>query len=380
MADHAQELRPRPFHLLNRRQVLNRHHSRLDRDGRRRAADLAWLRRRADRGDVDECGQAASVRSLQHDLVGAHRLIDAEHVGQAELAQRDFVPVATAYGQGGDDLLRGPRVARRGRLLGNAQHVGDPPPLAVEGCRRAAGQIEDDHAHRGGVDQRLEISAGAQLVAVAASVGDHQRYLRGEQHQRLFILARERLPRPALGHVDRPDRDALGTNRHSKKGADRRGRQELGQPHGRDVSGEVVHSQRSGNPAQIGEETRTFRHPPERFALLRRQTGDEEILDLTRLVQRRDQRVSRLRQGPRAVQHAVQHRVEVQALVNPQARLRQARQALLQIAYLLVAVVVLGHWSTSLLQICLEWRTPQKGKPSANVTEMLANLPLGHQR
>ena len=337
VTDHAQELGPRPLHLFDRRQVLDGDHDRLDR------AVPAVFGRGTDRGDVDQRGQAAPVGAQEDDLVGAHRFIDGERLGQRELAQRDFASVGLAHGQGGDQLLGGPLRARRRGLLGDAQHVGEPPRFAVERGRRAAGQIEHDHGDRRHVDQRLQIAARALLLAVAAGVGDDQRDLRGEHLQRVLVGRAERLGRLALGDEQRADIDALVPHRDGEQGAGLDRGQELGQVQGGGVGGEVVDPQRAGDGAQVLEKTQTVGHLGQGLRFFLGHARDEVVLDLPVGRQRDDDRVAGVGQGAGAVQHAGQDQIEIEALVDLPAGFREPLETLLQVCDPTIALVCLTH-------------------------------------
>ena len=95
VAHHTQELGPQPLQLLERRQVLQGDHNRLDR-----------AVRRTDRCCVDQHGDAPPVRDRDLDLFRAHRLGIAELVGERELAEPDLAPVAAPVGDDLQQLLR----------------------------------------------------------------------------------------------------------------------------------------------------------------------------------------------------------------------------------------------------------------------------------
>ena len=59
-----------------------------------------------------------------------------------------------------------------------------------------------DHAHRRGVDQRLQVGPGLPLLPVGAGVGDDQRRLGGEHHQGLLVFLAELLPVLLVAHED----------------------------------------------------------------------------------------------------------------------------------------------------------------------------------
>ena len=79
--------------------------------------------------------------------------------------------------------------------------VQDPQRLPVEGNRGSRAQVEDGHAHGGGVDKGLQVGPGPQLIPVPAGVGDDQRRLGGEHDQGLLILLGELFAGFTLGNV-----------------------------------------------------------------------------------------------------------------------------------------------------------------------------------
>ena len=96
VAYHAEELRPHPFDLVERRQVLHGHHHRAD------PGPLG-----ANRRDVDQRPDAAPVRDREHHLLGAHRLGAHQMPGQRKLAKRDLAPVRAPARDHPQQLLRG---------------------------------------------------------------------------------------------------------------------------------------------------------------------------------------------------------------------------------------------------------------------------------
>ena len=94
----------------------------------------------------------------EHDLLGAHRLGAAQRLRQRELVEGDLAPVGEAAGEDPEQVLGG--AAR------HAQALDDSPRLAVERDRVAGANVEHHDADRRGLDQRLEVGAGALLGAV----------------------------------------------------------------------------------------------------------------------------------------------------------------------------------------------------------------------
>ena len=100
MADHAQEFGPHPLDFFQRRQILKCDDDRLDRTVGG-----------PDRRGVDERRDAAPVGGQDHDLLGAHRLADAQEMGERQLGKRDFTPIGATDGQHFQEFLR--RAVRR---------------------------------------------------------------------------------------------------------------------------------------------------------------------------------------------------------------------------------------------------------------------------
>ena len=175
----------------------------------------------ADRGRVDQHRQAAPVGNAELDLLGAHRLGALQHRGHRQLGERDLAPVRAPVDEGLEQVLRG--ASRR------AQALDDPSRLAVDRDRAAGRRVEDHHADRRGLDQRLEVGAGALLVAVGAGVGDGGGRLGGEHQQHRLVRDAERLPVGLLHQVEVADMDAPVVHRRAQKGAVR---QELGREAG----------------------------------------------------------------------------------------------------------------------------------------------------
>ena len=179
-----------------------------------------------------------------------------------------------------------------------------------------------------------------------AGVGDDQRRLGGEHHQGLFVLWGEL--HILLAHVEGPDalpQVADGRGQEGQNGADRHRRAELGKAQRPGVAVEVPQSQRFGNPAEVLEELQPFGQLHKSLALFRSQPGGDEVLYPPRIVQQGDDAVARPGQGAGAVQHPLEHRVEVEALVDAQAGLAEPGQPVPQLRYLPRLIVCLFHFA-----------------------------------
>ena len=149
-----------------------------------------------------------------------------------------------------------------------------------------------------------------------------------------------------LAHVEGPDALPQVANGRSKKGqngADRHRRAELGKAQRPDVAVEVSQSQRLGNPAEVLEEHHPFGQVREPPVLFRGQPGGYKVLYLPRLIQEADDALARPGQGAGAVQHPLEHRIEVEALVDAQAGLAEAGQPVPQLRNLPRLIVCLCH-------------------------------------
>ena len=166
---------------------------------------------------------------------------------------------------------------------------------------------------------------------MAAGVGDDQGRLGGEHHQGLFVLGGEL--DLLLAHVDAPDAlpPVPERRRQEVKGrAHRHRRAELGQAQLPGVAVEVPQPQRLADAAELLEEEHTVGKLGELPGLLGSQPGVEEVLYTPAVVQEGDDPVAGAGQRPGAVQDPLEHRPEVQALVDAQAGLAEAGQPLSQ--------------------------------------------------
>ena len=124
-------------------------------------------------------------------------------------------------------------------------------------------QVEHHDAHRRGLDQRLEVGAGAALGAVGPRVGDGGRGLGGEQHQDLLVLVGERLAALLLDKIEVADMDAAMAHRRALESLRRHpvgGEAEL-----LHIGRDVGDPDRPRQVAEVLEEPRPvgpFRQPP----------------------------------------------------------------------------------------------------------------------
>ena len=206
--------------------------------------------------------------------------------------------------------------------------------------------VEDQDAHGSRVHQGLQAGPGPPLVPVPAGVGDDQRGLGGEHHQGLFVFGGEL--HILLADVEGPDALPLvadGRGEEGQNGADRHRRAELGKAQRPGVAVEVPQSQRFGNPAEVLEELQPFGQLHKSLALFRSQPGGDEVLYPPRLIQQGDDAVAGPGQRAGAVQDPLEHRVEVEALVDAQAGLAEPGQPVPQLRYLPRLIVCLVHFA-----------------------------------
>ena len=309
VADHAEELGAMALQLLKRGEVLHGDHHR--RDG----AVLSVNRR-----CVDQRGDAAPVGGGEHDLLGAHRLGAAQRPRQRELVEGDLAPVGEAAGEDPEQVLGG--AAR------HAQALHDAPRLEVERGRVAGADVEHHDADRRGLDQRLEVGPRPLLGAVGARIGDRGRGLRGEQHQDLLVLVGERLVALLLGQIEVADMDTAMAHRRALEGLRRQ--QVGGEAERLHIGRNVGDPERSLEIAEILEEPRGL-GPLHNGPVLR--LGDargDEVLWRARLVDGGDGAEARAGQRLRALDDLAEHRLEVEARADPQARRAERRDALAQ--------------------------------------------------
>ena len=147
VAHHAEEIRELPLRLLQRCYVLHGGHH-----GNRLAVVPV------DRPGVDEGGDRPSVRQVDHDLIGEHRLAASQRLGGGKLIERNIAPIHSPEGHHLKELFhRGsPRV----------QPAYDPSGLIIRRHQVSRLRIEDQNAYRRDVDQGLQVGSGLSLRPV----------------------------------------------------------------------------------------------------------------------------------------------------------------------------------------------------------------------
>ena len=308
MTHHAEELRPLPLQLLERRQVLHGD------DGRHDPSVL-----RTNRRHVDQRPDAPSVGHRQLDFRGAHRRRAAELPGQGKLVERDLPPVRVPARDHLEQLLRG--------VAGSAEALDDAPRLAVERDRMAGCGVEHRHADRRGLDQGLEVGPRPLHLAVRARVGDRRRRLRAEQHQDLLVLARERLRVVLVGQEEAAEMFAPVAHRgplHRLRAPGVRGHAERAE-----VVLHVRHPERGGKVAEVPEEPFAVGPLVHLPALRGRKAGGDEVPGPSPPVDRRDHAGPGAGESPGALDHLLEHGGQVEARADAQDRRAQPRDALI---------------------------------------------------
>ena len=306
VAHHPQEIGPHPVERLERRQVLRGGHQRPNR------TVLG-----VDRGRVEQHAHAAPARGRDHHLFGAQRLGTFHRLAQREAVELDLAPVGEAAGRDLEHVLA--------RVVGDAQYLEHAPRLAVEQRRMAGSCIEYHDADRRGLDQGLDVGAGALLGPVGAGVDDGGCRLRREQQQHLLVLVSELGLALLVAEEEVADMGAEMAQRRAHAGA--RQHDVPGHAQRTHEGGEVGDPKRPRQVAKLLEEPQAIgplRHPA---VVLRGQARGDEVPGRSRLVDGDDAAVARAGELARAVGHFLQDGFEVEAGADAQQRLAQGGQA-----------------------------------------------------
>ena len=308
VAHHPEELRPLPLQRLERRQVLQGDDNRDDRSALR-----------TDGRDVEERPDAPPVGHGQLDLLGPHRRGPLELPGQGQRLEGERPPVRVPARDHVEQLLRW---AARG-----AEPLDEAPRLAVERDRMAGGGIEHRDADRRGLDERREVGPRPLDVAVRARVGHGRRRLRGEQHQDLLVLTRERLAVVLV--AEKEAAEMLTPIAHRSPLQRLRAQGVRGEAERSQVAGQVRHPERRRLVPQVCEESRPVGPRDHLPARLGRQAGGDEVLDRSPLVERRDHAGAGAGQRAGALDDLLQHGGQLEALADAENRRAQPGDALI---------------------------------------------------
>ena len=309
VAHHVQELRAEAVELLQRREVLHGDHH----GGHRAVLGI-------DGRGVDQHRDAPPAGRREHDLLGAHGPRLLHLVRQRELVEGDLAPVAEPAGHALGKPLRG--AVRR------PEGFDDPVRLPVRRHRPAGAGVEYQNAHRGRLDQGLQIGPGAPLLLVGARVDDGGRRLGGEQLQHLLVRGGE-LGRVLLaGHEEVADLRAAVAHGRPLQGL--LAHQLVGEAERAEIVGQVGEPERSRQVAQVREQLRPVGPLGELAVLVGGKAGGDELARLAGLVDGDDEAVARAGEGPRAVGGLLQHGGQVEARAQAQHGRAQGGDALRQ--------------------------------------------------
>ena len=239
---------------------------------------------------------------------------------ERELIEGDLAPVGEAAGEDPEEVLGG--------LAGVAQAIDDAPRLEIERDRAAGADVEHHDADRRGLDQRLKVGPRPLLAAVGPRIGDRGRGLRGEQHQDLLVLVGERFVALLLGQIEVADMDAAMAHRRALEGLRRQ--QVGGEAERLHIGRNVGDPERSLEIAEILEEPRALGPLHDGPVLRLADARGDEVLWRARLVDGGDGAEPRAGQRLRALDDLAEHRLEVEARTDPQARRAERRDALAQ--------------------------------------------------
>ena len=222
------------------------------------------------------------------------------------MVQRHLAPVGAPEGQHLQKLDLGTAL--------DMQPRGDAPRLAVEGERRAGGDVEHHYADRAGLDQRLQVGPGLPLCAVRPGVDDGRRRLLREQHQRLLV----RVGEPALAPAQEEAADIVLAAAHRRRLERAGGDREGGEAERADMGGQVRHPQRPGEGAQVLEQRRPVGPFQQRPALVLAEAGNGEVAGRTACVGGGNDAVARAGERAGAVHGLREHGVDIEARADAQ--------------------------------------------------------------
>ena len=295
VADHAEELGPQTLQLFQGRYVLDR-----DDDG----DDLSVLR--PYRRRVDQRARLRAVRQAEHHLLRPDALPARGRPFQRELLGGDRASIHPPVGHRLEELIE-----RERRPAGAGD---DAQRLPVEPHHGPRLRVEDQHAHGGRIDERLEVGIDALLFPVDPRVGDGHRRLRGEHLQRLLVLLGEVRPSRVHPQVDVPHVPIALPDLQAQERPYRQ--RELRVPRRRHMLEEIPRPQRLPQPAQVPQDPpavgRFVVRPP---LLFLRHAGDHQVLERAGLVHRGDRAVARAGEQASAVRDLLQNGVHVERLV-----------------------------------------------------------------
>ncbi len=192
----------------------------------------------------------------------------------------------------------------------------NPLGLLIDRHRISGPGIENQDPHRRGVDQRLQVGPGPLLVAVGAGIDDRRRRLRREQHQDLFVLARELLLSLLPAEKEVADVHAPMTHGRSLDGLRPHPVREIAERGG--IIGQISQSQRSPKAPKVLEELRPAGPARQPLVLFRSEAGRDELLRLPRVAEGRNHAVAGAGQRAGAVHDLAQDGADVEGRADTQ--------------------------------------------------------------
>ena len=208
--------------------------------------------------------------------------------------------------------------------------------------------------------------------------------LGGEGHKRLFVLAAELGIGFLLREADGAQTLAAVPDGSRHEGARARERAEIGQADGVGVAGQVGGAHRHRQAAEVLQERRSVSHRPHALRLLRRHAGSEERVHRPRVIEEGDDAVAGAAERARAVQHLLEDGVELEALVDAEVGLGEAREALAEGPVLALQVAGLSHflvrepgwWTPAAQPRSEEHAGSRSGSPGAGCKRIIPSFQL----
>ena len=175
---------------------------------------------------------------------------------------------------------------------------------------------EHHHAHRSGLNERLEVGPGAPLVAVDARVHNRGGRLRREQCQQFLVLGGKRPASRFFGEKEMADVHAAVTQwRTLKRSGENGSRFKSEREH---IAREVVEAQRPGQVPEVVDQAQAVRPGDHPFLFLGGKAGSDVVLEFAGFIGCYDDAVPGAGERPGARDHFGKHRVEVEAGADAQ--------------------------------------------------------------
>ena len=192
---------------------------------------------RKDRRSVGESEHRLAVGELDDHLLGAHCIAGAYRPVGRRFFGGHLMPVG---------ILEAHHAMQFRLAAARRPYPADyPPRLLVERQQGLRLRVVNQHRHRRGIQQGLQVGLGPSFVPVPAGVGDSGGGMSGEQRDGLFVLRRELQAVFLLGEVDVAQPLAVIGDRGSQKALHRW--VALGKADGPGMAGDVPQPQRPLN-------------------------------------------------------------------------------------------------------------------------------------